>query len=80
MLLFILLVNIGDIMKFKWERINQSTVTLSGWTNTFRAKVIGGWIIKEHTFEPAGDESEEAHGVSISLVFIPDQNHEWVIT
>lgn len=41
--------------------------------NTFRAKAVGGWLVK-HTVHDAkkGD-------VAISMLFIPDNNHEWAI-
>ncbi len=52
-------------MKFEWEKINDDISEM-----THRSKVIGGWIVKSWE---CGDSS------SISMVFIPDQNHEWTI-
>jgi hypothetical protein len=39
---------------------------------TWRAKVIGGWVLRceSWSIEP---------GLSESMVFIPDPNHEWEI-
>lgn len=58
-------------MKFEWQR-------LVGWNshgegdNTDRAKVHGGWIVRNTTWADTEQLSE-------SMVFVPDINHEWTI-
>lgn len=49
-------------IEFKWESMGDST---------WRAKVIGGWIVA-HIIE--GDKE-----FTNSMVFIPDPKHEWEI-
>lgn len=52
-------------IQFKWEQLCE---------NTFRAPVIGGWIISHGGYSTdTGDE------ISTSLVFVPDPNHSWEI-
>lgn len=45
---------------FEWEFVDQQ-----GSTHTFRAKVIGGWLVKIHDHE------------QMNTVFIKDITHEW---
>lgn len=52
-------------MNFKWERIAMEVST----SKTYRAKVIGGWIIKDEAIE----------GDARALVFVADIKHEWEI-
>lgn len=40
--------------------------------HTYRAKVIGGWIVTKAIFHPKG-------GVTESMVFVADRDHEWEI-
>jgi len=51
-----------DEMKFEWEYIK-----CGAFPDTYRAKVIGGWIVRSSYCD--GD------GNTISMVFIPDHNH-----
>jgi DNA-directed RNA polymerase alpha subunit len=51
-------------MKFEWEELDEST---------WRAKVIGGWLIKARMFI----EGERGVVMSESLTFIPDLHHKW---
>lgn len=64
-------------MKFEWELIFENKCG----ENSFRAKVFGGWIVKDQFFsEPADiDVSDCCVSTSESMIFIPDANHEWVI-
>jgi hypothetical protein len=56
-------------MEFEWEPLyydgNDAT--------TFRVKVIGGWIVRYNY------HAHEHYNESISMVFVPDPNHEWEI-
>ena len=49
-------------MKFKWEEIAN---------RTFRAKVIGGWIISNEMYRDSN--------ITSSMVFVPDSLHKWEI-
>lgn len=68
-------------MKFEWEKIDE-TETFA----TLRAKVIGGWIVKnEASFFTASDCSHNGHSIAVrpsmdSMIFIPDPEHKWEIT
>ena len=58
-------------MKFEWEDIydNSKNRTLS--IGTWRAKVIGGWLVS--------NTISCSRGLSIAMEFIPDQEHKWEI-
>lgn len=50
-------------IKFEWETVD---------TDTFRAKVLGGWVMRF--------DNEIGHNTwSSSTLFIPDINHDWEI-
>jgi len=51
---------------FKWEKLEGSD-----YNGTERCAVIGGWIVCRT------DNQSEGH--SISMVFIPDVDHQWEI-
>ena len=53
-------------MKFIWEHISS---------NTYRAKVIVGWVLRVFDVDAANCET-----TSESMVFIPDPRHDWKIT
>lgn len=53
-------------IKFKWIEIENFT---------YRAQVIGGWIVKVE--DSVCDE--DGNSMAVSLVFIPDSEHEWEI-
>ena len=55
-------------MVFEWDRIDDN-----GNEDTFRAKVIGGWIVKAYRY----GEGETAG--SSSMVFVPDPHHNWKV-
>lgn len=70
-------------MKFEWE--NLYAEENSNWDNiyseTCRAKVIGGWLIKEIVFldKNPSINKMEWDKPAISITFIPDPNNEWTI-
>jgi hypothetical protein len=64
-------------MKFEWEKIYNAHNTEGG-TNTYRARVIGGWIITTNTYTNILNDGNE-RSISESIVFIPDAKHEWEI-
>lgn len=65
------------MMKFEWEVLYSDSDSSSGERIT-RAKVYGGWIVKNLTWHE--HLYEEQSGVqSESMVFIADPNHEWTI-
>lgn len=56
-------------MKFEWETIHATSNNIN---ITVRAKVIGGWIVKNRLI---------THNTPVmNLVFIPDAEHKWEIT
>ena len=55
-------------MKFEWETIQA---TPNNVIFTHRAKVIGGWIVK-NSIILEGDQM-------MGMVFIPDPEHKWDI-
>lgn len=55
-------------IEFVWEILDD---------NTKRAKVIGGWIV--HTVNSSKDINGKIKNVSGTMVFVPDDNHEWHI-
>lgn len=66
-------------MKFEWEELyfdpgNELNEL------TYRAKVFGGWIVKNFTRMMDSRESPEWIASSESMVFIPDPEHKWEIT
>ncbi len=58
-------------IEFQWKVITWH----EGFSNTSRAKVIGGWLVKNETF----DCEVGTYAQSESMVFVPDINHEWEI-
>jgi hypothetical protein len=56
-------------MKFEWTILLGNNNTQN---KTVRCKVLGGWIVRSIFVD-------EDFGVSQSMVFIPDANHEWVV-
>lgn len=58
-------------MKFEWEIIFSNPGN-SG-SETARARVFGGWIVNNETWDGEKDS------VSESSVFIPDSDHKWTI-
>lgn len=56
-------------IEFKWETIKNLLHT-----KTYRAKVFGGWIVNDICV--CGESNKI---ICQSMVFIPDNNHEWEI-
>ncbi len=81
-------------MKFEWEEISNSSGENGIYYNeTFRAKVIGGWLVRVQTYtdyqyRSSNDETESAiHyldeegfvNVTNTMTFVSDLKHEWQI-
>lgn len=60
-------------IKFDWELIYDEDD--EKFNLTYRAKVIGGWIVRHYNLELYREETSP----SSSMVFIPDINHDWKI-
>lgn len=78
-------------MKFEWEEIsnNGENKAESWWEADYRAKVVGGWLVRhevchEYTYygddDVAHDCSEEWAKRNNTVTFISDPEHVWVIT
>lgn len=52
-------------IEWSWEKLDE---------NTYRAKVIGGWMVMHVTVD-----RKKMASFSESLAFIPDRDHEWTI-
>ena len=52
--------------RWEWEKLDEFN---------WRAKVIGGWLIKTRMFI----EGKRGVVMSESMVFIPDSEHQWGI-
>ena len=65
------------LIEFKWERISNAHNS-GGGANTYRAKVIGGWLVNNNTYTDVINKGNE-RSLSESMVFVPDPNHEWKI-
>ncbi len=76
---------------FSWEVIYEDS-TGAYFESTYRAKVIGGWLIRHETCNDyqygsfPGEESSARYvneegwqNVSNVITFISDPNHEWSI-
>jgi hypothetical protein len=56
-------------IEFQWEEIASSVTSGTGVVSrTKRAKVFGGWMVKDY---------EE--GTGTSMTFIPDPEHQWLV-
>ena len=60
-------------MRFEWEEIDHSNNFNAGKSITGRAKVIGGWIVRNLSWDNYSDSQNE------TMVFIADPNHIWGI-
>jgi hypothetical protein len=58
-------------VKFQWTVISKSG-TCYNRTATYRAKVMGGWLVKDEVWP-------SLNVVSTSMVFISDKDHRWKI-
>jgi hypothetical protein len=59
-------------MVFEWEQIESTYATEAGFL-TERAQVIGGWLVKNLTWD------NQYHVQSESMCFVRDANHDWDI-
>jgi hypothetical protein len=46
-------------IKFEWEAIDSQTL---------RAKVLGGWLVRYHS-----------HSGAVSMTLVPDPEHKWAV-
>lgn len=60
-------------MKFDWETIHDPDS--DNYDTTYRAKVQGGWIVRHFEL----DLNNKPRIPALAMVFVPDQEHEWVI-
>lgn len=59
-------------MEWQWEQLDESS---------YRAKVIGGWILLHTKHTTIVDSKKNKDMIQTeSMVFIPDRDHEWTIT
>lgn len=62
-----------------WEEIQDDKAT----SGTFRAKVIGGWLVKsiEHVHISLHEDMRPQDGYEwrVAMCFVPDANHEWIV-
>lgn len=66
-------------IKFEWDPIGE-TGNMNRWT--WRAKVIGGWLVREDIYRmPIGKAitDEDEYAISSSMVFVSDPQYEWEI-
>jgi len=69
-------------VKFEWEKIHEQKEEKVFWFGTYRAKVFGGWIVRnfdltKHQYNNL--RPEYLGSTSESSVFVPDPNHKWEI-
>lgn len=72
-------------MRLFWENIyDTSDEPISGslgyFEDTYRAKVIGGWLIKNVLFFDHTDKELKIDGwqnTRVEICFLPDPKHEW---
>ena len=56
-----------NINRISWEPVTTG--------DTYRLKVIGGWIVQETVLHESGN----GLSTSMSMVFVSDPEHKWVI-
>ena len=67
-------------MKFEWQQIDENDrISKSAYLQTWRAPVIGGWLILTKFFDwiPDNDDEEDKVHLKVNTIFIPDPDHEW---
>lgn len=62
-------------MKFEWEKIHEKQNKGRFWFATYRAKVFGGWLVRNFDLT----EDYDMMVTSESSVFVPDEHHQWTI-
>jgi hypothetical protein len=60
-------------MKFEWQKLAGNEGS-----QTWRAKVIGGWILNNFTVIEMTPDRGMRNG-SESMVFVPDPDHKWSV-
>jgi len=63
-------------IQFKWECISEIGASFEDIQKTYRAKVIGGWLIREQ-FSSIGGLNEDY--TNIFITFLSDEDHEWEV-
>jgi len=56
--------------KLTWEKITPTTQ---------RLEVYGGWIVSRDIFKGHTWMGGASDSISVSLVFVPDPKHRWVL-
>lgn len=60
-------------LEWQWEEIFNFHQPSLGTTQTARAKVMGGWVVRNTMVSVKGHMCE-------SMVFVADRDHEWFVT
>lgn len=66
------------LIPFEWERIFKTHNYSIGGTNTYRAKVPGGWLVSNTTYTDVLNDGNE-RTISESMVFVYDPEYKWEI-
>lgn len=69
-------------LDFIWYAICDSEdIYHNTYMETFRVKVIGGWIVRHQMLIDAERDKEHDGWTNChnSMVFVPDPNHEWEV-
>lgn len=66
-------------IEFEWEKISEEKEDGVFWFATYRAKVIGGWLVRTFDLTKQHRGLDPALSTSESTVFIADRMHEWQI-
>lgn len=66
---------------FEWEKIHERKKENIYWFATYRAKVFGGWLVRNFdlTIHPYRDALNIDQSTSESMVFVPDAQHSWTV-
>ena len=56
--------------KITWEELTETTS---------RAKIFGGWLVSCSKYKGHTCVTGTSNAVAVSLVFVPDPNHDWII-
>lgn len=57
-------------IEWQWEKLDEGT---------YRAKVIGGWLIMHVNQCIVNDSKKREMAISESMCFIADRDHEWTV-
>lgn len=66
---------------FKWETLYPENDMDHGnaYLQTDRAKVIGGWLIREMVSIDSNEHVDDWKNVNSNITFIPDPDHQWEV-